>query len=143
MALDTTKLNGKKVENHVSFQPLMTRSLTNRKKFAVRQDSVGYSPEEHHASNQHVKIDSLQYLDDESEAYRAFNAANHFHYRGTFWNEGKRKIMVRYFQLVMIGIIQGSIAYSTNVFSHLFIEVSIRMQQKVFGSLFFTCNVLI
>lgn len=108
---------------HVSFQqqPMNEYPLSNRKKFAIRQDSLGYTPDdEHHASP--VKIDSLQYLDDESEAYRAFNAANHFHYRGTFWNEGKRKIMVRYLQLVMIGLIQGSIAYFTNVLSHGFIE---------------------
>jgi len=102
----------------------MNGSPARRKTFAIRQDSVGYTPEEDHhsTSNKHVKIHSLQYLDDESEAYRAFNATNHFHYRGTFWNEGKRAIMVRYFQLFMIGIIQGSIAYFTNVISHNLIE---------------------
>jgi hypothetical protein len=120
IALDKTNQDELQVSSQ---QPLMNGSPTKRKKFALRQDSVGYSPEEHHTSTKHVKIDSLQYLDDESEAYRAFNAANHFHYRGTFWNEGKREIMVRYFQLVMIGIFQGSIAYVTNVFSHAFIEV--------------------
>lgn len=108
----------------VSFEKsvMSERALSSRKKIAIRQDSLGYSPEEHHHS--HVKINSLQYLDDESEAYRAFKAASHFHHRGAFWNEGKCKIMVRYLQLVMIGIVQGSIAYFTNVFSHSFIQVS-------------------
>jgi hypothetical protein len=99
------------------------RVLSSRKTVSIRQDSLGYSPEEHH--HLHVKIDSLQYLEDESEAYRAFKASSHFHYRGAFWNEGKRKIMVRYMQLVMIGIFQGSIAYFTNVFSQSFIQVSL------------------
>lgn len=106
----------------VSFEkPIMNeRALSSRRTMSIRQDSLGYSPEEHHHS--YVKIDSLQYLDDESEAYRAFKASGHFHYRGAFWNEGKRKIMVRYMQLVMIGIFQGSIAYFTNVFSQSFIQ---------------------
>lgn len=104
------------------------RAMSSRKKIAIRQDSLGYSPEDHHHS--HVKINSLQYLDDESEAYRAFKAASHFHYRGAFWNEGKRKIMVRYIQLVLIGIVQGTIAYFTNFFSHSFIQVSFYYKQK-------------
>jgi hypothetical protein len=103
---------------------------------------LGYSPDDpdRHATTHHVKIDSLQYLKDESEAYRAFNAANHFHYRGTFWNEGKRQVMVRYLQLVAIGIIQGSIAYFTNVVSHVFIEVRICRRSLI---LCFFCSLFV
>lgn len=98
------------------------RNRGNKKKYAFRQDSMGYSADDHHAGSD-VQIGSLTYLDDESEAYRAYNAANHYYHRGTYWNEGKRQVMVRYFQLAMIGLLQGSVAYFTNFFSHLFIEV--------------------
>jgi hypothetical protein len=98
-------------------------NLTNRrKKYAFRQDSMGYSADDHHAND--VNVTSLTYLDDESEAYRAYNASNHYYHRGTYWNEGKREVIVRYFHLAMIGLVQGSVAYFTNFFSHLFIEVS-------------------
>jgi len=97
-------------------------STTNKQSYAFRQDSMGYSPDDHHANQ--IKISSLTYLDDESEAYRAYNAANHFDYRGRYWNDGKREIMVRYFQLATIGLVQGSVAYFTNVLSRHFIRVS-------------------
>ena len=93
-----------------------------KSKFAFRQDSVGYNPDKHHSSD--VKIASLTYNEDESEAYRAHNASTHYKYRGTYWNEGKREIMIRYIQLALIGLIQGSIAYFCNVACHYFVEVS-------------------
>ena len=88
-----------------------------------RQDGFGYQPD-HHTSN--VKISSLTYLKDESEASRAHEAAQHYSYRGTFWNEGKRVVFVRYFQLAMIGLCQGTIAYFVNYFCHVFTEVRYR-----------------
>ena len=97
-------------------------SPTNKQSYAFRQDSMGYSPDDHHANQ--IKISSLTYLDDESEAYRSYNAANHFDYRGRYWNDGKREIIVRYFQLATIGLLQGSVAYFTNVLSRHFIRVS-------------------
>jgi hypothetical protein len=97
-------------------------SPTNKQSYTFRQDSMGYSPDDNHANR--IKISSLTYLDDESEAYRAYNAANHFDYRGRYWNDGKREIIVRYFQLATIGLLQGSVAYFTNVLSHHFIRVS-------------------
>jgi len=66
--------------------------------------------------------------------HRAYAAHKHFDYRGTFWNEGKREIMVRYFMLALIGIAQGSVAYFTNFLSHLFIEVSFH---RLAGLLYF------
>jgi hypothetical protein len=104
-------------------QSNMSKNTKSRKNLAIRQDGFGYQPD-HHTSN--VKISSLTYLKDESEASRAHEAAQHYSYRGTFWNEGKRVVFVRYFQLAMIGLCQGTIAYFVNYFCHVFTEVRYR-----------------
>lgn len=80
----------------------------------VRADSLGYS-NNHHLSIDTPKIDSLNYIVHESEAWRAHRASEHFRHRGRFWNKGKRDIIVRYISLALIGITQGSIAYLTNI----------------------------
>lgn len=100
-----------------------TKSTVGKKNnLAVRQDGLGYSPD-HHASN--VKISSLSYFGDESQAFKAYAASEHYSYRGTFWNKAKRQIMVRYAQLAMIGLCQGSVAYWCNYACHFFTEVSL------------------
>ena len=71
-------------------------NFNSKKKIAVRQDGYGYQPDTHSSD---VKISSLTYLKDESEASRAFEASQHYAQRGRFWNEGKREILVRYFHI--------------------------------------------
>jgi len=80
----------------------------------VRSDSLGKNGRNLHHSAGDPKIGSLNYIPNESEAWRAHRASEHFRYRGRFWNVGKRDIMVRYFSLALIGITQGTIAYLTN-----------------------------
>ena len=91
--------------------------------FAVRSDSLGYNPDAHHDDD--VKIESLGYQGDESEVFRAYAASQHYKTRGKYWNDGKREIIVRYMNLTMIGVVQGSVAYFTNFFAKSFIDVSI------------------
>ena len=91
---------------------------------AIRNDSLGYTPGGHHGTENTVKIDSLSYQTDESEVFRAYNASKHYRSRGNFWNDGKREIIIRYINLTMIGVGQGTIAYCTNIIAKLLIEVS-------------------
>jgi len=77
---------------------------------AVRHEGYGYTP--HHDDN--VKIESLNFINDESDAYRAYKAAEHYHYRGKFWNKAKHDVMIRYFSLFLTGFFQGTVAYWTN-----------------------------
>lgn len=95
-----------------------------KKEMAVRHDSLGYNPDRH--NNHGVKIDSLSYQGEESDAFRAYAAAQHYRQRGHFFNDGKREIMIRYIILTLIGVFQGCIAYGTNVVSRSFITVSIK-----------------
>ncbi len=96
---------------------------------AIRSDSYGYNPEGHHGGEDAdaPKIDSLTYEADESEVFRAYVASQHYRQRGNFWNDGKRETLLRYFNLTLIGILQGFVAYFTNVISHSFIKVSFPM----------------
>jgi hypothetical protein len=95
-------------------------NFNTKKTIAVRQDGFGFQPDTHSSD---VKISSLTYLKDESEASRAFEASQHYAQRGRFWNEGKREILVRYFQLAMIGLCQGTIAYFVNFLCRIFTDV--------------------
>jgi len=93
-----------------------------KRHYNIRSDSLGYNPSGHHDDDT-VKIDSLTYQADESEAFKAHAASQHYKYRGKFWNDGKREMLLRYINLTLIGLAQGSIAYFTNVVSRSFIEV--------------------
>ncbi len=125
-------------------QNKMNGNAKSKKKFAIRHDGFGYQPD-HHSSN--VKISSLTYLRDESEASRAHQASQHYAHRGTFWNEGKRTIFVRYFQLAMIGVVQGSVAYWVNFLCHVFTEVRIEQFSCHSDLIVFTpsrtCNLIV
>ncbi len=96
--------------------------MKRKEAFKVRSDSLGYNPHGHHESN--VKIESLGYLGEESEVFRAYAASQHYGNRGNYWNDGKREIMLRYLNLTMIGVAQGTVAYFTNFFAKSFIDVS-------------------
>lgn len=91
----------------------------------VRSDSLGYSHNLHHSIDA-PKIQSLNYIVDESEVWRAHRASEHFRHRGRFWNKGKRDVIVRYTSLALIGITQGTIAYLTNITAAKLTEVRLR-----------------
>ena len=85
----------------------------------IREDSIG-------SNNDHKEkgkiLHSLNYIDDESEVWKAHKAVEHHLHRGKFWNTGKHETMHRYFIIASIGIIQGVVAYGTNITSSSFIE---------------------
>lgn len=87
-------------------------------------DSYGWSGH-HRIEKKNVNFQSITYVDDESDVWRAHWGMEHFLYRGRFWNHGKFKTIQTYFWIVMTGILQAAIAYGTNLSSKAFIEVSL------------------
>jgi hypothetical protein len=76
------------------------------------------------SSKKNVNVQSLTYVADESDVWRAHWAIEHYMLRGEFWNHGKSKTIQAYFWIVMTGIMQACIAYAVNMSSKVFIEVS-------------------
>ena len=78
----------------------------------------------HHGEEEahHKNLESLTYEQCESDAYRAHVALDHYHHRGRFWNSGKHETMVRYLLTALVGIMQGAVAYFTNILSTYFID---------------------
>lgn len=70
-----------------------------------------------------VNVESLTYVANESDVWRAHWAIEHYMLRGEFWNHGKRETIQHYYWIVMTGIIQACIAFATNVTSKTVIEV--------------------
>ncbi len=124
LGISSKKSSEEAISNSIRVtKPQPSQTMRKRETFAVRHDSLGYNPEgRHHESN--VKIESLGYLKDESDVFRAYAASQHYKTRGKFWNDGKREIMMRYVNLTLIGILQGCTAYFCNFFAKSFIDVS-------------------
>jgi hypothetical protein len=93
------------------------------RKSVVRGDSYGSHGHEIKAKK-NVNVQSLTYMADESDVWRAHWAVEHFMLRGRFWNHGKFKTIQTYYWIVMTGIVQAVIAYTTNLSSKAFIDVS-------------------
>ena len=47
---------------------------------------------------------------------------DHLQHRGKFWNTGKQQELTRYVLTAGIGIVQGCVAYFTNIASSAFID---------------------
>ena len=75
-------------------------------------------------SKKDINVQSLTYVADESDVWRAHWAIEHFMLRGEFWNHGKFKTIQTYYWIIMTGIVQAIIAYGTNLSSKVFIDVS-------------------
>jgi hypothetical protein len=105
---------------------------TPSKRFYVRSDSIGGGGKHAH-NKKDPPMDSLTYVDDESEAWRAHVATDHYQHRGKFWNEGKHSTAKRYFLLGLIALAQATVAYSTNFLSKYFIEVTSDNVQRRMG----------
>ena len=88
---------------------------------SIRDDSIGSSHDSHHRGENVPKLDSHKYIDDESEIAKGFKASEHHLHRGKFWNTGKHETMHRYGIIFSIGVIQGAVAYGTNLVSGSFI----------------------
>lgn len=74
-----------------------------------------------------VNVESLTYVANESDVWRAHWAIEHYMLRGEFWNHGKRETIQHYYWIVMTGIIQACIAFATNVTSKTVIEAKFQM----------------
>jgi chloride channel 7 len=59
---------------------------------------------------------------EDSDAWRAHLAAEHYNHRGKFWNEGKHATMVHYILIAAVAIVQSSAAHFTTVLSTHFIN---------------------
>ena len=70
-----------------------------------------------------IDIDSLTYVTDESDVWRAHEAMEHYQHRGKFWNAGKHETIWRYVLVASVGILQAMVAYFTNISSTYFIKV--------------------
>jgi hypothetical protein len=95
--------------------------------FSVSADALGSSSGHEGGSDHHYhepSIDSLTYVADESDAWRAHEATQQFLHRGKFWNKGKHETTQRYFLISAIGITQATVAYLTNLSSSYFIKVT-------------------
>ena len=75
-------------------------------------------------AKKNINVQSLTYMADESDVWRAHWAFEHFMLRGRFWNHRKFKTIKTYYWIVMTGIVQAVIAYTTNISSKAFIDVS-------------------
>ena len=100
----------------------LTNTPGMRQRLAVRNDSLGHNPDGH--IDDSVKIESLCYQGDESDVLRAYNSSRHYLSRGKWWNDGKREKLIRYINLTLVGLCQGTVAYFTNYYAKTFIDVS-------------------
>lgn len=94
-----------------------------RKSSVIRNDSLGGSGHGH-AHDGKDNFDSLTYVDDESDVWKASAATEHYLHRGNFWNDGKHRTLVSYLLIASVGIVQATVAYFTNLTSSYFIGVS-------------------
>ena len=67
----------------------------------IRHDSMGGN---HHHNHNAKNYESLTYVRDESDAWRANNATEHFVHRGNFWNAGKHETSMTYILIALVGI---------------------------------------
>lgn len=99
---------------------------------SCREDSLG-SSHHHHTVNSltapsatartsNVNIDSLTYVDDESDAWRAHYSLEHYQHRGKIWNAEKHATLVRYALIAGVGVVQAMVAYFTNLTSSFLIQ---------------------
>ena len=84
----------------------------------IRHDSLGSSGHHHSGLVQSKNFDSLTYVTDESDIWRASVATDHYRHRGEFWNEGKHKTAKRYVIIASTGIVQACVAYLANLASN-------------------------
>ena len=100
----------------------------------IRKDSLGNAGggSHHHSKsiNNVNNFDSLTYILDESDAWRAHAATEHYRHRGEFWNKGKHHTSLGYLLLACVGMGQACVAYFTNLTSTFFISVSTFIRNK-------------
>ena len=103
------------------------QSFGQQRSSSIREDSLSSSFQVFHStstSNSPPRnVESLTYVDDESDAWRAHYAQEHYQHRGRFWNAGKHATCVKYGLMAAIGVVQACVAYCTNITSIYFITL--------------------
>lgn len=99
------------------------------RKSVVAGDSYGWHG---HAvkEKKNINYQSLSYVADESDVWRAHWTVEHFNLRGRFWNHAKFKTLQNYYWIVLTGIVQAAIAYGTNASSKTFIDMKFGMATR-------------
>mmetsp|Transcript_16300 Transcript_16300/g.37377 ORF Transcript_16300/g.37377 Transcript_16300/m.37377 type:complete len:802 (-) Transcript_16300:255-2660(-) len=124
---ETTPLNAPSVRRRSKLSFSRTASdrwgkKKSRRSSAVAGDSFGSHGKEI-KEKKNINMQSLTYVADESDAWRAHWTIEHFMLRGRFWNHAKFETLQTYYWIVMTGVIQAMIAYSTNLSSRVFIDM--------------------
>ena len=112
--------------------------MMNRRVSSCRQDSLGSTHHHHHlhpSNKVPQNVDSLTYIDDESDVWRAHYSLEHYQHRGTFWNAEKHTTFIQYLLIAAVGIAQALVAYLTNLssaylISHKYSHVHDLLQQS-------------
>jgi chloride channel 7 len=107
-------------DSFLSCEQRTVLTMTTKRSKSIRHDSIG--SEQHHEDVHAPNLESLTYEEYESDAFRAFVALDHYHYRGSFWNSRKHEVLVRYALTAAVGITQGAVAYGANLLSNSFIQ---------------------
>ena len=97
------------------------RELRRKTTASIRLDGIGSSHGHDDEDTNTRNFESLTYVDDESDVSRAHLAAEHYRHRGQFWNDGKHQTMIRYVMIIVIGLVQATVAYLTNVTTNYFV----------------------
>lgn len=101
---------------------LITRQAKRERNSIFRNDGLGQTGHVRHKKKS-VNCESLTYVADESDVWRAHHAMEHYMHRGEFWNAGKHSMIKMYIMIALTGMLQACVAYATNITSIHFIEV--------------------
>jgi hypothetical protein len=107
----------------------MTKVL-HKKSSSIRSDSMGGGAH----GDRHGKVtnlDSLTYVTDESDVWRASIASQHYQHRGIFWNIGKHQTLMAYVLIALIGMVQACVAYFANMMTSSFVSVSLLLDALI------------
>jgi hypothetical protein len=99
-----------------------------QKNSIFRNDAIGHHGLNKYNKKKNINCESLTYVADESDVWRAHEAMEHYMHRGEFWNAGKHSMIWTYIMIASTGILQACVAYATNITSIHFIEVSEKKQ---------------
>ena len=69
------------------------------------------------ATDELEHVQSHNYEPDESEIWRAYTAQQHFRNRGQWWTTGKKRALKRWSLTLLIGVVQGIVAFMCNVWT--------------------------
>ncbi|KAG7374782.1 chloride channel [Nitzschia inconspicua] len=99
----------------------VVRRTKQQRNSVFRHDAFGQTGHVRY-KKKNVNCESLTYVADESDVWRAHEAMEHYMHRGDFWNAGKHFMIGTYSRIALTGIFQACVAYATNITSNHFID---------------------